>query len=295
MIKKIVPRLGLILALCVCINSCKTSGLSPTGSVTGKSITAESLSKMPEDAAKVVISAGRLMTGVGISSKIIFEVGVSNALVQGTGIEKGFVMTESRLKSYEMVENSSDQRQIIAILDFENQLGRRCQEEITLNYQIRDSVINVLAGSARSSFDKIPKTVCFVVPADKIPCTEKDLPKTFESMYLRVAKEAVVPGDNRMTDQESNWGMVVFFMDRISSSARFKLAVSASSTGLKGYDKSSKYMDYNGWRVGITAGTFAIKDQNTKDTLFLKAVYTPGKEAGFFKQSVVTGLYALKQ
>lgn len=295
MMRKSVYPLGLIFALCICLHGCKTIDLSQTGLGSAKQTAANNIAEVPDDASKVIVSTGRLMTGSPVSPTVVFNNGVAKGIIRETGVEKGFVMTQSRLQSYEVAEGNPDRRNINAVLDFENPLGRKCQEEISLTYRIRNSGLHVLTGSAKPIFDRVPRAVCFMVPENKIPCTSGILPKTFESLYQKIATDALVPGDQRLTGKEANWGMAVFFMDRISPSANFKLAVSASEKGFGGYEKASRYADYNGWRVGFTAGKFAIKKSDGEEALFLKAVYTPGREAGFIKRSFVTGLYALKQ
>jgi hypothetical protein len=89
--------------------------------------------------------------------------------------------------------------------------------------------------------------------------------------------------------------MVVFFLDRMSPSANARLSISADRNGTGGYSKESRYVDYNGWRVGFVAGRFPLKGNIPEQELYLKAVYTPGNEAGFIKNTTVVGLYSLAQ
>ena len=63
----------------------------------------------------------------------------------------------------------------------------------------------------------------------------------------------------------------------------------------QGYAKDSRYVDYNGWRVGLVSGCLALKNPKTESSLYLKAVYTPGKEAGLFKSAKLVGVYTLAQ
>ena len=294
MIKKTAVCLTLILIVTVSFYGCKTGGLSLKKSGMKSEMIADSLSNMPDDAAKVVRAATSLLIGKSLSSRVSFSREISKKLVEAGVVEKGFSMTGCQLYQYDTPENNAG-RQIMVVLDFENALGRRCRGKLEAGYRVEADVIKVVNAAVEPIFDAIPQTLCFVLPAGKIPCTQETLPKTFEFLYQQVAKQAVVPTDPNLPDMEQDWGMVVFFMDRISPSARVKLGISASDKGFDGYAETSRYVDYNGWRVGFSAGRFAMKDPVPENKLYLKAVYTPGKEAGFFKPSTITGLFALKQ
>ncbi len=293
MIKKTIYGFGLALTLCVFFYGCKTGGFSLEMPGMESQIIAGSLSEMPDDAARIVSAASSLMTGNPSSSTVKFSHATAKGILDGRVTETGFTLTVARLYRYDTLPDASS-RKIMAVLEFKNSLGRRSQGEINVSYQIEASGITVLQASSKAIFDTVPETICFVLPASKMPCTQKTLPKTFETLYRQVAKEAVKLGDSHVTGVEEDWGMVIFFMDRISPSAQIKLLISASDSGFGGYSETSRYIDYNGWRVGFTAGRFALIDQDSENTLYLKAVYTPGKEAGFFKTPTTTGLYSLK-
>lgn len=294
MIKKTAVCLALILSVTVSFYGCKTSGLSLKKPGMASEIIADSLSNMPEDAARVVRAAAGLLAGKPLSSSVSFPGEISGKILDAGIVEAGFTLTGCKLYQYDTPKNSSDRR-IMAVLDFENPLGRHCRGELKADYQVEAGAIHVESASCDPVFETIPKTLCFVLPANEVPCTRETLPTSFEALYQTVAQKAVVPTDSTLSNREQDWGMVVFFMDRISPSARVRLGVSASDKGFDGYTDASQYVDYNGWRVGFAAGRFAMKDPVAENKLYLKAVYTPGKEAGFFKASTITGLFSLKQ
>ena len=65
-------------------------------------------------------------------------------------------------------------------------------------------------------------------------------------------------------------------MDRVSPTADSELKISQEDISNFGYKDSSKYIDINGWRIGILPGKFnlAVSDW------FIKVTFTPGEEMG---------------
>ena len=89
--------------------------------------------------------------------------------------------------------------------------------------------------------------------------------------------------------------MAVFFLNRMSPSAKASLAISSTPDGIEGYAENSRYVDYNGWRVGLMAGCLALNHPTAESSIYLKAIYTPGKEASLFKSPKPVGVYTLAQ
>jgi len=287
MTKKYIGFLFLLLSGCICFYSCVTPGTSKQ-----PEILADSLLTMPEDASRAVKASVNLLAG-NTFPDVRFSPQAVTAITGGMTLEKGFTMNDSQLHQYESI-NDGTGRRIKAVITFENPIGRRCQSELNLSYYGTGKRILVETGAITPIFGKIPESVCFVVPADALPRSASKIPEKFETLYRKMANKSVVPGDPQIPSEAGDWGMVVFFMDRISPSANVKLCISAVSTGISGYSEASRYMDYNGWRVGITAGRFALMEPDSEEDLFLKAIYTQGEEAGFIKRSLLTGLYELK-
>ena len=53
-------------------------------------------------------------------------------------------------------------------------------------------------------------------------------------------------------------------------------------------------MDFNGWRVALLPGRFVLFNDSEDAPLFVKAVFTPGKEASPLSRSPrVIGLFCL--
>lgn len=293
---KTLSILGICTLLTAGMTGCETTGISgllPTGKQTPK-IIASSLSDMPEDAAQVVTAAGAIMTGLQMPSPVKFAEPAASALARAVVTEPGFRVQSAALFQYDNTADGSG-RQITARIGFQDGLGRRSTCNLTAEYQTSGNNIEVFAASADPVFDTVPEAICFVVPAKNLPLSRENCPTTFHKLYRFVAERAVLPDDTANADTERDWAMMVFLLDRISPSAQMKLGISATSSGFDGYTKDSRYLDYNGWRVGIAAGRFLLMDPGAEKDLYLKAIYTPGKEAGFLKIPKLVGLYPLRE
>lgn len=287
---------GICSLLTAGLTGCETTGISgllPTGKQEPK-IIAASLSDMPEDAAQVVTAAGAIMTGLRTPSPVRFAEPAASALARAGVTEPGFRVRSAALFQYDNTADGSG-RQITARIGFQDGLGRRSTCNLMAEYQVSGNNIEVSAASADPVFDTVPETICFVLPAKHLPLSKENRPKTFHKLYQFAAERAILPEDAGNADTEKDWAMMVFFMDRISPSAKMKLGISVTSSGLGGYTKDSRYLDYNGWRVGVAAGRFLLMDPGAEEDLYLKAIYTPGKEAGFFKTPKLVGLYSLRE
>lgn len=256
------------------LTGCSTVELPFTSSGIEGPPVSNTLTAMPDDAARAVTSV--VHTPTGADSDLL----------------PGFTMQDARLYRYQMGE-SPDVRLVDAVADFEDQLGRRYQSRITARYQVDGDRVRVLESSSTPYFGTAPRTTCFIMPIEQLPCFEGGLPSSYASFYQQAATAAVTPEQASSSSQERNWAMTVFFLDRVSPSAKIELGVSSSGRGEESYTKDSRYVDYNGWRVAFLAGQFALMHASPKEPLYLEADYTPGNEAGFRKSKTRVGLYPL--
>ncbi len=277
-----------------CLSGCKTPDLTGLSATMRGAPIAEKLADMPEDAKKAVTATAGIMNGKPPLNQVLIPPAVARKLLAGTVQERGFSLVEARLYSYDFKGGEADCR-IQAVAEFENSTGRRWQSRLDLRYRKSGDLISILDGSATPYFKAIPRTVCFVMPAEKLPGRQGALPTTFEELYLLAAQEAVTPGQAAAIKQERPWGMMVFYLDRVSPSAMVQVGVSASDQGMDIYCEESKYVDYNGWRVGFIAGSCVLTGKDAADPLYLKAVFTPGKEALLLKRTHLVGLFPLSR
>ena len=133
----------------------------------------------------------------------------------------------------------------------------------------------------------------FVLPAKAI---KTGLPDTFGGLLAYVGERAV-PFTQRQSAPPENkeYVIVVVLLDQISSSAKLEVKISDDPEGIYGYKESTKYIDMNGWRGTLLAGRLILFDNGAEPDLFVKAVFSPGKEAGFFRTPKLVGLYCLNE
>ncbi len=291
-------RAGILLLLAVCIAGCDTAGMLKQAKVLfGKEKSAEiiaaSLDQMPEDAAAVVRAVGSRLAGYAVSARIRFNGSAAAAIKSANVAESGFIVKSAQLYQYAKGTATSDIRQIDARLNFEDPLIRRSSARFQAQYRVDGAAIIVESLSVAPVYDAVPEAVCFIVPVKKMSLNKEDLPRTFLGMYRLVGEKAIIKTADVFSLDKQGYIMLVFLIDRISPSDKMELYVSSKSSSFEGYSKGSRYLDFNGWRVGLVAGRFVLKDLNATSNLFLKAIYTPGKEAGYFRSKKLIGVYPL--
>lgn len=258
------------------LTGCGTANLPFTSSGIEGPPVSDTLTAMPDDAARAVTSVVHTTTG---AAPVLLP---------------GFTMQDARLYQYQ-TGDFPDVRLVDAVADFEDQLGRRYQNRITARYQVDGDRVRILESSSTPYFGTVPRTACFIIPVEQLPCLDGGLPSSYASFYQQAATAAVTPEQASSTSQAQNWAMTVFYLDRVSPSAKVEIGVSSSASDEESYTKDSRYVDYNGWRIAFLAGQFALMHASPEEPLYLKAIYTPGNEAGFRKSRTRVGLYPLTQ
>ncbi len=288
-----IKRLGLfvtLVALCTLIG-CSTAAQKMGFSSSGEPVAA-SLDEMPPDAAKVTRAIGNRLGGYAMPPDVRLDRAVNQTLASRNVLEPGFQVKSACLSTYATTGSAS--RQAAGRMELCDGLGRSAAVAFETAYAIQDdhTVINTV--TIRPLFDTTPATVCFVVPAESADLKAAGSSPNFAALYNYLGQRAldpqtVIPGERK------NYLLAVFFLNRMSPSAKATVAVSDSPSGIQGYSKDSRYMDYNGWRVGLLSGNMALKNPKTESSVYLKAVYTPGKEAGFLRMAKLAGVYAMSQ
>ncbi len=263
------------------------------GVVASPELVAESLETMPPDAAVVARAIGNRLGGDALPAAVRLEPAVDRVLNTYPGIEPGFRVRSANLCQYTKTGTGSAARRAAGRLELQDGLGRTAAVTFEADYDTGPRTV-VKKVRITPLFDTPPEAICFVVPAQAARLDKGNLPRSFAAFYQYMGEralspQAVVPGG------ASDYVMAVFFLNRMSPSAKASLAVSSTPAGIQGYAKDSRYADYNGWRVGLVAGRLALKNPQSTSSVYLKAVYTPGKEAGFFKIAKLVGVYALAQ
>lgn len=166
-------------------------------------------------------------------------------------------------------------------LTFKDALGRRAESLYYADYRFIAGGIELTEMRAAPLFSTYPEPIMFVVPAEVAVGRPGGLPKVHSDLLRFAAENAVDWSTPAKTPTgERNYVIFVFLMDRVSPSAEFHVKIATDANATQGYKESSKYLDFNGWRVGVTPGRFALDRVN----FFINAVFTPGEEVGFMSR-----------
>lgn len=189
-------------------------------------------------------------------------------------------------------------------LFLEDALGRRSSLSYDAKYRNVGKTITVDTIELSPDYSRVPESVMFVIPADRFPHNTADLPSTLTGMLELAVSRAVNPMrlETELYDVRE-YVVLACLLDRISPSAKFDFMVAEESASYGGYKESTQYMDFDGWRIALLSGKFrlvgepagsaATRDDTGKSQLYFKAIYTPGKEAGFIRIPKMVGLYCV--
>lgn len=260
-----------------------------------KPVIANNIFNMPKDASRVILALSAKMLD---SNKQIQDV-VLPPLKQTILIDhRLFNFQNSVLLSYKD-GSLVGQKELKADAFFVDSLGRSLTYTIHATYTMQNNKIVVQNYNLTDKYLQAKNTVCFVLPADKyLRFNKQNIPRTFYDLYQYAALNAVTPDQAFHYGKDAQWAIMVFFLDRLSKSATAEVGVSNKENKYdKGLVNTTKYINYNGWRVGTVVGKFHLLQPNSAEHLFAKAYYTPGKEyKGNFllKSSELLGIYRIK-
>ena len=133
----------------------------------------------------------------------------------------------------------------------------------------------------------------FVVPANRLPANPNSYPSTYGGLLEFVGAQAIPSTKPTTVSMEAkDYVIFVFFRDPVSPTANLHVKVSDNPTGIYGYHKSTRYLNFDGYRVAQLAGRFTLFGDSTLPPLYVKAVFTSGEEVGFLRRSPqLVGLY----
>ena len=142
-----------------------------------------------------------------------------------------------------------------------------------------------------------PEPVMFIVPAASLPKSANLFSDSYMELFKFAGEKAISPSSQEIiaekTEEDMENAVFVFLLDRISPSAKLQVKVSTNKTSVYGYKKATRYLDFNGWRVGVLSGKFSLSGLGQEEPLYIKAVFTPGKEVGKMRPPRLIGRYAI--
>lgn len=293
MISKRICEMTILLIVLGMMMGCSTARQMINGG-SSQAMVAESLEAMPPDAAMVTRALGNRLGGYTVPANVQVTSSVNKSLGASNVVEPGFKLQSACLGQYVNTGSAAAVRSAEGRMEFQDSLGRRTAVAFETGYTMQGDKAVVESVRLHPLFDTVPETVCFIVPAKAVVLNKDTYPKRFSAFYQYMGERALDP-QSIVSGERKDYVMAVFFLNRMSPSAKARLAISSTPDGIEGYAENSRYVDYNGWRVGLMAGCLALKNPAAESSIYLKAIYTPGREAGLFKSAKPVGVYALAQ
>jgi hypothetical protein len=209
-------------------------------------IISDSIVLMPKDAAEVILSISSQILNTGKISKNIYFERKNNIRMKNYEL---FNFKEAKLLQYNY---DSKVKNIVAELTFSDTLGRTSSYTLIANYVISKNDIRIKSYVVNELFQDVKDLVCFVLPAEEFKSFTKDnIPKSFYKLYEFAAKRAIIPSEARRYNDKKEWLIMVFYMNKMSMSAITQIGLSTKNNKYeKGYMKNTKFIYYDGWRVG---------------------------------------------
>ncbi len=275
---------------------CSTSKLSlPSTFKTqlNKPIVAFGLANMPKDASRVVLAiSAKILKSQKKINDVVFRSKFTSPLIDA----ELFHFSNSVL----ILEKGDMKNRILnADLFFKDSIGRSVAYSIKTKYSIKRNKIIILSLRIYDKFTNAKDTACFILPTKKyINFSGKNLPRNFYKLYRYAAINAITPEQAYRYRGKSKWTIIVFILNRLSNSAQITLGISdnKNSSDLE-YKNYTKYINYNGWRVGIISGNFHLLQPDSLRALYAKVIFKPGKESSesiFLKKAKPIGIYRIK-
>jgi hypothetical protein len=257
---------------------------------------ADSLDNMPKDAARVTVAIHDkiAMADNDRSERVRFEKDIDAGSFL---IGKELVFSGTELYIYQIEKNSPSDKTIAGKIDFEGPLGRRASALFLSRFRSLENEIVIKEARVEPLYATEPEPVMFIVATSSLPKNASLLPDSHMQLFNFVGERAISPSSKATFAKESQetmeYTVFVFLLDRVSPSADLQVKVSTDKNSHYGYKEATRYLDFNGWRVGVLTGKFSLSNPNPEEPLYIKAVFTPGKEVGKIKTSKLIGRYAL--
>ncbi|MBC2712323.1 MAG: hypothetical protein HGJ94_15460 [Desulfosarcina sp.] len=256
---------------------------------------ATSMDQMPDDAATVTAAIrNRLIVPPRASHpNATFASGVEEQIRPLWSAEDRLVPAGVQLLVHQANADDPSVRTAVGRLVFKGPFGRRASVHYEARYHTAGGGVTIDDAKVQPIFSGPPEPMLFVVPAEAI---QTGIPHMYGELLAYVGEQAV-PFSNRKSapPKEKEYVIVVVLLDRISPSAKFEVKISNEPESIYGYKESTKYIDMNGWRVALLAGRFILFDNGEEPNLFVKAVFTPGKEAGLIRSPKLVGRFCLNE
>ena len=249
---------------------------------------ATSLDQMPDDAALVAKAIQERIAGSGQGrvQNVRFAGDVEPRLTRPWPTEAGFIPTGAQLYLHQAKADDPEGKTTSGRLDFEGPFGRRASVRYEAFSRTDGNGILIEEAHITPIYATFLEPLLLVVPAKALPADADRYPGTYGGLLQYVGARAIHSTETASVfNQQEEYVFFVFFLDQVSDSADINVKISDEPSGIYGYSKSTRYVNFEGWRVGLLAGQFAQLDDKTSSPLYVKAVFTPGKETGFLHRN----------
>jgi len=260
---------------------------------------ADSMDKMPEDAAMVTIAIHNkiVMADRYKSENVRFK---KNIDAGSFLIGKELKFSGTELYIYQTKKSNPSEKTIAGKINFEGPLGRRTSALYLSRFRSVKNEIVIKEARVEPLYSTKPEPAMFIIPATSLPESANLFPDSYMELFKFAGEKAVLPSSKEVISEETEeteenveYAVFVFLLDRISPSAKLEVKVSADKTSVYGYKQATRYLDFSGWRVGILTGQFSLLGQ--AEPLYIKAVFFPGKEVGKIRPAKLIGRYAINK
>ncbi|MHC4884436.1 MAG: hypothetical protein ACYTGH_05050 [Planctomycetota bacterium] len=192
---------------------------------------------------------------------------------------EGFQRTGHRLLSYSPRAEGAKGMTIAGILDFKDGAGRKASVAYKADYFIEGEKLTVEEAHAVPVFSRKPEVKLFLVPAAFMAHLSKAEEPDWQNLYATaVVNDVLADKEDDFLRRKNEYTVLMFLMDRVapSSLATLKIAKEKSESTRYGWEDSSEYLDFKGWKALSMSGTFYATSENP---FYLKVAFAPGREA----------------
>jgi len=238
--------------------------------------------EIPGDAELVAAAILSRMNGFNISKKLgaSFKEGANDNLDAPEFDYSGFVIKGHRLYQYAERPEGKPGRLVAGQLDLEGLFNRRAKLDYIAQYDLTEKGLVIEEARAVSVFSTNPKVEVYIVPAETLEKEKGKYPPIWEGLYTMAKTSDILRANKENPNRNSKKNILfLFLMDRTAPSARTALRLVNQKTSDMdyGWGRESKYLNFNGYRVAMAAGSFPV---NPSQDFWIKLVFSSGKEAG---------------
>lgn len=248
---------------------------------------ASSLDEMPNDAAAVATAIGSHITATGPrKQKVDFGPDAETGILQNCRFPKYFTLTGAQLFSNEVIPNSLSEKSTSGRLDFEGPMGRRYSVSYNAEYLSGKDAIVIQEAEVTPIYSNFPEPRMYVVPAEVLLTPGNRYPQNYGKLLELVSRYAIPSTRSKsISKKEKDYVIFIFFRDQIAPSARLEVKISEEPSSISGYKESTRYMKADGWDVALLPARFTLFGKENSPPLYVKAVFTPGKEVSFARRT----------